>query len=105
MANPAHNIGLRARVPTQDFGSAFEQARKALGWTQERASQELGVAKNTIQNWESGTSAPTGLRWLERCPQLGTLVMRHYGFVRSDRESPKPGVGNAICLNKLSSVA
>lgn len=35
--------------------TAFREWRKSLGWSQARAAQELGVARETVVRWESGT--------------------------------------------------
>ena len=33
--------------------------RRALGWSQEKLSQRLGVSYRTAQRWENGESSPT----------------------------------------------
>ena len=40
-------------------GEEIRNLRKGLGWSQQRFSQELGVAWITISRWERGVSVPS----------------------------------------------
>jgi len=39
----------------------FREWRKALGWSQAQAAEELGVARETVVRWESGTEFGNGV--------------------------------------------
>lgn len=41
-----------------------KEARKAKGWTQAQLSAALGIPRRTIENWDSGSRAPTD--WCKR---------------------------------------
>lgn len=41
-----------------------KEARKAKGWTQAQLSVALGIPRRTIENWDSGSRAPTD--WCRR---------------------------------------
>lgn len=42
----------------------INEARKLAGWTQARLSQELGIPRRTIEDWERGISSTSD--WCER---------------------------------------
>ena len=43
---------------------AIREARKSLGWTQRKLSEELGIPLRTIENWEGGKNKCP--EWAER---------------------------------------
>ena len=55
--------------------SSIVAARNALGLSQSRFAELLGVSKRTLQEWEQGRRTPTGaaktlLRMAERHPEV-----------------------------------
>jgi DNA-binding XRE family transcriptional regulator len=44
-----------------DLGRRLTARRDELRWTQAQLAEHLGVAVNSVRNWELGTSAPRGL--------------------------------------------
>jgi ribosome-binding protein aMBF1 (putative translation factor) len=53
-------------MPSKRFGLAA--ARKAVGLSQERLAERLGVERSTVQRWEAGNSTPQP--WQQ--PRLGS---------------------------------
>lgn len=49
-------ITLRCMSPR--LGDEIRQAREALGLTQAQLAERVGVARETVGNWETGTSTP-----------------------------------------------
>lgn len=43
---------------------AIREARKSLGWTQRKLSEEFGIPLRTIENWEGGKNKCP--EWAER---------------------------------------
>lgn len=41
-----------------DLGDRIRRAREQRGWTQAQLAAEVGVARETIGNWETGASNP-----------------------------------------------
>ena len=41
-----------------DIGSKLKSKRTQLGWTQEQLASQLGVARQTVANWEKGKTYP-----------------------------------------------
>jgi SOS-response transcriptional repressor LexA len=41
------------------LGENIRAARAARGWSKERLGKELGVSRQTVENWENGTHTPT----------------------------------------------
>lgn len=64
----------------QSFGRALRMERQAIGWTQVRLADALGVTKQAVCQWESGVDSPTfeNLIALDRSLRLtpGTLWIR-----------------------------
>lgn len=40
------------------FGKRLEASRVAKGWSKERLATEMGVSRDSIERWESGTTIP-----------------------------------------------
>ncbi|MBO4988699.1 MAG: helix-turn-helix transcriptional regulator [Clostridia bacterium] len=40
------------------IGTKIKECRQALGWSQSRLAEEIGVSKNTILNWEQDKTLP-----------------------------------------------
>ena len=55
------------RGPRGRLAGAVRAARAARGWTQAEAASQLGVARETLARWETGSAKPRGLalRFLE----------------------------------------
>lgn len=56
------------------LGDRIRAAREAKGWTQAELAQKVGVARETVGNWETGVSSPrnkTG-RLVQVLGSLGT---------------------------------
>ena len=52
--------GLSCHSPAvgETLASKIRRARELRGWTQQRLADELGVARETVGNWETGVSTP-----------------------------------------------
>jgi transcriptional regulator with XRE-family HTH domain len=42
-----------------EFADRLEKARKALGWTGDRAASYAEASRSTVYNWESGNGRPS----------------------------------------------
>jgi len=41
-----------------DIGTKLKDARVSAGLTQEQVSEELGISRQTMSNWENGKTYP-----------------------------------------------
>src|SRR6266852_2674323 len=63
---------LKRRIPS-DFPSRIRKLRGALGLTQMRLAELMGVSFASVNRWENGQSRPSALAWqqLVRAEKLG----------------------------------
>ena len=55
----------------QSLGEAIKTHRTRLGMTQELVAQSLGVSRQAVSKWESGTSEPSTSNLLALCKLFG----------------------------------
>lgn len=56
------------------FNEKIYEYRKANNFTQEEIAQELGVSRQTISNWETGTAQPTIDKAIELARLYGVSI-------------------------------
>jgi transcriptional regulator with XRE-family HTH domain len=63
---------LKRRIPL-DFPSRIRKLRSALGLTQTRLAELMGVSFASVNRWENGQSRPSALAWqqIDRAEKLG----------------------------------
>jgi transcriptional regulator with XRE-family HTH domain len=49
----------------QQFGARFQEARKQAGWTQQTASDAVGLLRERLAEYESGKRIPPLLKLME----------------------------------------
>jgi transcriptional regulator with XRE-family HTH domain len=52
----------------------LKERRKALGWSQQRVADLMGVQQSSISTWEGGLSSPTLIFLLQYADALGMKV-------------------------------
>lgn len=57
-----------------NFNEKIYEYRKANNFTQEEIAQELGVSRQTISNWETGTAQPTIDKAIELARLYGVSI-------------------------------
>lgn len=58
----------------EHFQISLAGARREAHYTQEAAAEKMGVTKQTIVNWEKGTTEPT----IKQAEEMCALYGRHY---------------------------
>ena len=58
-----------------ELGAAIREARVAVGLSQERLANELGVRQSSVSQWEQGTTAPATWHLLGLLQVLGMLLV------------------------------
>ena len=46
------------------FGEKLYRLRKEKGWTQERLAEQIGVSRQALSKWESGSAVPDAVNIL-----------------------------------------
>lgn len=78
---PAERTKLRNKA---EFGNKICAVRKAKGFTQPQLAKMIGVTKNSITNWEKGTSRPELAIIPKLCAALGISTDSLFGMPASN---------------------
>ncbi len=92
-----------------EIAEALRIARYESGKSQETMAFELGVARRTVQNWESGKSEPTvgqAIRWFQilgksPIPFLLQTVIPAFDHITSDVEEEKLREAMLLLVNEI----
>ena len=62
----------------------IKPARQARQWSQQQLAQRMGVAQNTVSNWENGRRQPTPQQLLRMAELLDVSVEYLLGALEAD---------------------
>lgn len=72
----------------ETLAARIRRARELRGWTQQQLADQLGVARETVGNWETGVSTPRNKEALVR----QVLGLDSPGSVGPEVQDPDGGV-------------
>ena len=71
-----------------DFANNLINRRKKAGLTQEKVADELGITRQAISKWESGTSLPDAEMIIKLCAVLDVTPNQLLGDTAADQPLP-----------------
>lgn len=81
------------------IGAKIKECRQALGWSQSRLAEEVGVSKNTILNWEQDKTLPDVLS-LNKLLSCFDMTFEEFFEEERNRETAKAERGEPILPSK-----
>ena len=73
------------------FGEKLQELRKSRGWTQEQLASEIGVSRQALSKWESGSTVPD----TENVIRLAVLFGVSTDYLLLDAPAPREEADSA----------
>ena len=77
------------------MGEKILNMRKARGWSQEELAEQIGVSRQAVSRWESGTAKPDADKILAICDQFGVSA----DYLLRENLSEKKDGQESICIS------
>lgn len=71
-----------------DIGTRIRELRLERGLSQEALAEQLGVSRQAVTKWESGTSAPSTAKLLALCEAFGLSPVDLAGPGTAEKKNP-----------------